>query len=317
MKRVRFVGARLTGALATLLLSSFVIFGSLYVAPGTPLSYLTHGRSMSPEAIAQLKAEYHLDEPFLGQYWHWLSGVLTGNLGTSIIYKVDVSSVLAARMTNTIALVAFAGVIIILAGLGLGVLAGLRPGWVDSSTMLVATAAMAVPSFVASVVLTLIFAVELGWLPVFGPGQGLAGRLEHLILPAIALALASVAFVARLTRAAVRQEMSSEHVQTAVSRGLPRSTVIRRHVVRNAAVPMLTVAGLTVAGLIAGSVVVEGVFQLNGLGSLLVSAVQKKDFPVVQAICLIYVVSFVVLNTVIDMTYSALDPRIAAGRRRA
>ena len=129
------------------------------------------------------------------------------------------------------------------------------------------------------------------------------------------MALASVAFVARLTRAAVREELGADHVQTAVGRGLSYRSVVRRHVLRNAAVPVVTVAGLTLAALIAGSVVVEQVFQLNGLGSYLVGSVQQKDFPVVQAICLVYVAAFIVLNTLIDLTYSLLDPRISVGRR--
>lgn len=311
---VRFVLRRLAGLVATLLIASFVIFGALFVAPGSPLTFLTHGRSMSPQAIAGLKAEYHLDDPFLVQYWRWLTGVVHGDFGTSLLYHESVGSLLAARATNTVVLVAFSAALIIVIGLAIGVLAGLRPGWLSSSLIGLSTAAMAVPAFVAAVVLTLVFAVDLGWFPVFGQGAGVVGRLHHLVLPAVALALASVAFVARLTQTAVRRELAADHVQTAVSRGLPWQVVVRRHVLRNAAVPVLTVAGLTVAGLIAGTVVVEQVFQLNGLGSYLVSAVQQKDFPVVQAICLVYVAAFIVLNTLIDLAYSLLDPRIAIGR---
>ncbi|SDJ48203.1 peptide/nickel transport system permease protein [Frankineae bacterium MT45] len=313
----KVVGRRIFGLLLTLFLASFVIFGALFLAPGSPLTFLTHGRSMTPEAVASLKAQYHLDEPFLTQYWRWLTAVLHGDFGSSIITHVSVSSLISTRLMNSVYLVLFAAVIIIALGLTVGILSGLRPGLLDNSLMFVATAAMAVPTFVAAVVLTLIFAVNLGWFPVFGPGSGFSGRIEHLVLPATALAFASVAFVARLTRAAVRQELGAEHVQTATSRGLPYRTVVRRHVLRNAAVPVLTVTGLTIAGLIAGSVVVESVFQLNGLGSYLVAAVQQKDFPVVQAICLIYVFTFIVLNTVIDLTYSLLDPRISVGRSQA
>lgn len=311
----RYVLLKLAGLVATLVVASLVIFGSLYVAPGSPLSFLTRGRSISPEAVAALEHQYHLDEPFVVQYWRWLTAALHGDFGTSILFRDPVNSLLAARALNTVALVLFAAVLIITVGLAIGVLSGLRPGWLASSLMVLSTAAMAVPAFVAAVVLTLVFAVNLGWLPVFGPGAGLTDRLTHLVLPAVALALASVAFVARLTQAAVRQELAADHVQTAISRGLPYRLVVRRHVLRNAAPPVLTVAGLTIAGLIAGSVVVEQVFQLNGLGSYLVSAVQQKDFPVVQAICLVYVAAFIVLNTLIDVAYGLLDPRIAAGRR--
>ncbi|MFI6599510.1 ABC transporter permease [Nonomuraea sp. NPDC050536] len=311
----RFLAGRLGGLVATLLVASFVIFGALYAAPGSPITFLTHGRSMTPQAIAALNAQYHLDEPLAAQYWRWLTGVVRGEFGTSILFHDSVGSLLAGRAMNTVALVLFSAVLIIVAGLAIGVLAGLRPGVVATSLMGLSTAAMAVPAFVAAMVLTLVFAVDLGWFPVFGSGSGLTDRIGHLVLPSAALALASVAFVARLTQAAVRQELAADHVQTAVSRGLPYRFIVRRHVLRNATIPVLTVTGLTVAGLIAGSVVVEQAFQLNGLGSYLVSSVQQKDFPVVQAICLMYVAAFIVLNTLIDLAYSLLDPRIALGRR--
>jgi peptide/nickel transport system permease protein len=311
---LRFLAGRLMALVATLLVASFAIFGALYLAPGTPLSFLTRGRSVAPEQMAALKAQYHLDDPFLGQYWHWLSGVLHGDFGTSIIYKRSALQLVGARAPNTVYLVICAALLILVVGLAVGIVAGLRPGWSDSILMLVATAAMAVPAFVAAIVLVTVMAVSLGWFPVFGPGDGLLDRLYHLVLPSVALALASVAYVARLTRASVRAEMASEHVQTAVSRGLPYRLVVRRHVLRNAAIPILTVAGLTVGSLIAGAVVVEQAFHLNGLGSYLVEAVQQKDFPVVQAISLLFVTAFIVINTLVDLLYSVLDPRVGRGR---
>jgi peptide/nickel transport system permease protein len=312
---VRFVLGRIGGLLATLFVASLVVFGALYAAPGNPLSFLTQGRSMSPEAIAILEAQYHLDDPVWQQYLLWLGGALHGDFGMSIISHQPVSEVLAARAPATILLIVMAAIAVLLAGLALGAYAGLKPGILSRSVMAGATAVMAVPTFVAAVVLILVFAVQLGWFPVFGAGVPGIDAVYHTVLPATALALASVAFVARLTQAAIRQELSADHVQTAISRGLPRRFVVQRHVVRNAAMPVLTVAGLTIAGLIAGSVVIEQVFQLGGLGQLLVSSVQQKDFPVVQAICLVYVTAFIVLNTVIDLAYALLDPRVGLGRK--
>ncbi|WP_164520498.1 ABC transporter permease [Specibacter cremeus] len=313
---LKLVAARLAGLLGTLFVASIVIFGALYLAPGSPLTFLTHGRSMSPEAIAQLEQQYHLDEPVPLQYLRWLGGVLHGDFGTSILFHESVGSLLGSHGPITLVLVVLSAILVIAFGLAVGVFAGLRPGVASSSIMAAATAVMAVPAFVAAVVLTLVFAVVLGWFPVFGTGNGGLDTVYHLILPAIALSLASVAFVGRLAQAAIRQEMKADHVQTAISRGLPYRFVIRRHVLRNAAMPVLTVAGLTIAGLIAGSVVVEQVFQLNGLGSLLVTSVQQKDFPVVQGICLVYVAAFIVLNTLIDLAYSVLDPRVPASGRK-
>ncbi|GAT71872.1 ABC transporter permease [Microbacterium hydrocarbonoxydans] len=312
---LRFVLGRIGGLAATLFVASIVVFGALYLAPGNPLSFLTQGRSMSPEAIATLEAQYHLDDPLWLQYLRWLGGALTGDFGTSIIYNQPVAQVLAARAPASVLLVLMAAVIVLAIGLAVGGFAGLKPGLLSRSVMAGATAIMAVPTFVAAVVLILVFGVQLKWFPVFGAGMPGLDAVYHTVLPAVALALASVAFVARLTQAAIRQELSADHVQTAISRGLPRRFIVQRHVVRNAAMPVLTVAGLTIAGLIAGSVVIEQVFQLGGMGQFLVSSVQQKDFPVVQAICLVYVAAFIVLNTVIDLAYALLDPRVSLGRK--
>jgi peptide/nickel transport system permease protein len=317
MDTARFAMHRLVSLVVTLLISSAVIFSALYLAPGTPLSFLTRGRSMSPAEVASLRARYHLDQPLPLQYWHWLDGVIHGDFGVSIIFKRPVTSLLADRAVNTAWLVSYASVIILVFGLAIGVAAGLQAGRLDTTLMLCSTAAMAVPTFVAAVGLVAVFAVSVPWFPVFGAGSGVSGRVWHLTLPALALALSSVAYVARLSRASIRHEVESEHVQTAVSRGLRYRAVVRRHVLRNAMIPVTTVAGVTVGGLIAGAVVVETLFQLNGLGSYLVSAVEAKDFPVVQAISLIFVTAFVVINTVVDFACSMLDPRISVARRPA
>ncbi|WP_445529307.1 ABC transporter permease [Streptomyces cyslabdanicus] len=312
---LRFVATRVVGLVVTLFIASLVVFGALYAAPGSPLTYLTHGRTMSPEAIASIKAEYHLDDPVWQQYLRWLGGVVHGDFGTSVIYNQPVGSLVGSRASITTLLVVMAAVIVLVLGLAVGTLAGLKPGWLSRSAMAGATAVMAVPTFVGAVVLIIVFAVDLEWFPVFGAGRAGLDELYHLVLPSTALALASVAFVARLAQTAIRQELSADHVQTAISRGLPRGAVVRRHVMRNAAMPVLTVAGLTIAGLIAGSVVVEQVFQLGGLGQFLVNSVQQKDFPVVQAICLMYVAAFIVLNTLIDIAYTLLDPRVSIGKK--
>jgi peptide/nickel transport system permease protein len=177
------------------------------------------------------------------------------------------------------------------------------------------TVLAALPAFVASTFLISTFSVGLGWFPAFGSGDGLFDQLKHLTLPAVALAGASMALVARVTRTSVRAEMGREHVQTAVSRGIPRATIVRRHVLRNAAIPITTVAGVTVASLIALAAVVERAFSLNGLGSYLVSAAASKDFAVVQGISLVLVTVFVVINTLVDLAYAFLDPRVELGER--
>jgi peptide/nickel transport system permease protein len=311
-----FLARRGLMLVAALLISSFVIFGSLDLAPGDPLSTLTGGRTLPPEAVAQLRAQYHLDDPFLVRYATWLgNAVLHGDLGTSIAFRGSVASVIGARAGVTIELVLYAGLLIILFGVGLGVVSGLRRGALNTSIVASTSVLAAVPSFVAAIILLSVFSVNLGWFPALGAGEGVADRIWHLTLPAVALALSAMAIVVRVTRVAVRTELGREHVQTAVSRGIPSSLVIRRHVLRNAAIPVTTVVGITITSLIALSAVVERAFSLDGLGAALVQAALSKDFAVVQGISLIFVTAFVVANVIVDLLYAVLDPRVAIGSR--
>jgi peptide/nickel transport system permease protein len=312
---LRFIVKRLVTLVLTLLASSFVIYASLYLAPGNPIATLTGGRTPSPEAIAILEHRYHLDEPFLVRYWLWLKAALTGDFGVSIPHRQEVSDIISQRATVTLGLVLYASLLILTFGIGLGILAALRPGATDTSVIVATTISAALPAFVAAIILLLVFAVNLGWFPATGEGEGVLGRIEHLTLPAIALAMTSMALVGRVTRAAVREELGREHVQTAVSRGIPFRLVLRRHVLRNAAIPITTIAGLTIASLIAISAVVERAFNLNGLGAYLVEAAQSKDFAVVQGISLVLVAAFVITNMVVDILYALLDPRVTLGEK--
>ena len=243
------------------------------------------------------------------RYWDWLSGFLHADLGQSFVYREPVTTLLSPRVGNTLFLVAYASLLILSIGLSLGLTAALTRR-LGSGITVGSSVGLATPSFVAAIVLITVFAVDLGWFPVFGAGVGFFDRLWHLTLPAIALAFSWVAYVAQLTKTAVREELVREHVETARSRGLPRRRVIRRHVLRNALIPITTVAGLTVAGLIAGDVVVEQAFGINGIGSFLVQAVSQKDFAVVQAISLFLVAFFVIVNAIVDIANGMLDPRL-------
>jgi peptide/nickel transport system permease protein len=313
--RVRFLLRRLAMLVASLLIASFVIFASLYVAPGNPVAALSGGRSISPDAMHALEHRYHLDQPFITQYWYWLSNALHGNLGDSITLHEKVSSLVVQRGWITVSLVLYASVLIVVGGIALGVLAGLRPGRLDTSVLIVSSLTAAVPSFVSAIVLTLVFAVTLHWFPSLGTGTGFVDNVKHLTLPAVALAVSAVAIVARVTRTAIREEAAKEHVQTAISRGIPQHLVVTRHVLRNAAIPITTVTGITIASLIAASSVVEVAFGLNGLGAYLVQSAQSKDLAVVQGLSLIMVAAFVVVNLIVDVLYAVLDPRVSLGTR--
>ncbi len=301
--------------LASLLIASFVIFGALYLAPGNPISALSGGRALPASSMHVLEQRYHLNQPFLAQYWYWLENALHGNLGLSITLQENVSSVIAARMWTTGGLVLYAALIILVIGIGSGVVAALRPGLADTSVLVSTAVSAAVPSFVAAIALVLVFSVKLGWFPALGNGNGLWSNVGHFTLPAVALAVSSIAIVARVTRAAVREEAGREHVQTAVSRGIPYRQVVWRHIMRNAAIPITTVSGITIASLIAVAAVVETAFSLNGLGAYLVQAAASKDLAVVQGISLVLVAAFVLINAIVDVLYAVLDPRVALGSR--
>lgn len=309
---IRFLLGRLGRLAAILLFASMIVFSAVYLAPGSPISVLSGGRALTPEQVQQLTEQYHLNDPLLTRYWAWLSGVLHGDFGQSLVSREPVSTLILARSGTTLLLVLYATLLIVVIGLTLGALAALR-GPVTDTTIVMGTGAMAaVPSFVAATVLVSLFAVRLGWFPVFGDGAatGISSRVWHLTLPAVALALAAMGVSARVTRTSVKQAHGNDFVAIARNRGLPAGRILRRHVFRNALIPVTTAVGITVAGLIAGSVVVEQAFALNGLGTLLVQAVQVHDFAVIQAVTLILVTAFVVVNTVADVVHPLLDPRL-------
>ena len=298
--------------MATLVVASVAIYGALFLAPGNPATLLAGGHA-TPQLIAAIERQEHLNESFLLRYWSWLTGILHGNLGTSFVYRVPVTSLLAGRVLNTVFLVVYASLLIIVGGVFLGLMSALRQRLGTVITM-VTSVGLATPSFVAAIILITIFAVDLKWFPVFGAGTGFFDRLSHMTLPAVALATSWMAYMAQLTKAAASEELGREHVETARSRGVRERYIVTRHVLRNALIPIATVSGLTIAGLIAGDVVVEQAFGINGLGSFLVQAALDKDFASVQAVALILVATFVLVNAVVDFWSLLLDPRIRAGR---
>lgn len=300
----------------TLLIASMVIFGALYLAPGDPATFLAGGHDTSPAVIAEIRAQYHLDQPLPERYLHWLGGVLHGDLGRSIIFNEPVAHLLSARLVTSTTLVLYALVLVVVIGVLAGVASALRGRLVDTVVGSVAALAAAVPPFVIALVLITVFGVRLGWFPVVGGGSGFASRLHHLTLPALSLALAQCAYLTQITRASVRAANGAEYADTARVRGLPPSVYLRKHVLRNALIPITTASGLVLAALIAGDAVIEHAFGINGVGSYLIESVTQKDFPVVQAICLILVGFFVVTNTLIDLLHLALDPRLSAAGDR-
>ncbi|MER5809015.1 ABC transporter permease [Streptomyces sp. NPDC002033] len=317
MSFVRFAVRRVAEMAATLFVASFVVFGALYLAPGSPASFLLAGRSASPEALAAINAQYHLDDPFLVRYFRWLGDVVRGDFGRSITYRTDVSNLLADRLPVTLLLIAMALVVVVAVGLFLGRIAAVRGGGTDSAILVTTTFAVGTPSFVAAVLLQGLFAVQLGWFPSSGAGDGLADMLWHLALPAVALALYLIGMLARVTRSAMLEALDSEHVTVARSRGVPERQVIRRHVFRNSLGTVLTTGGLIVSTLLVCTILVETAFSIGGIGQLLELSTTTKDFPTVQAISLIIVALFMAVNLVVDLLLPLVDPRVTLGTRGA
>src|SRR6478609_812903 len=297
MSALRRIAGKLGGLLLTLFLASLLVFFSRFLVPGDPVAFLLRGRKPSPEAVAQITAQYGLDLPPWQQYLNWVAGLLHGDLGRSLQYRQDVTAVIGERLPVTLGLVVMAGLMIAVVGLVGGIVAALNRGRILDRGVLIA-----------------VFAVQLGWFPSFGSGDGgFLDTVYHLVLPSIALAVVFVVLVGKVTRSSMVDQLGREHVEVATSRGLKRATVVRRHVFRNAIGPILTVSGVLVAGLIVASSIVEAAFGLAGIGSLLVQSVDRLDFPVVQAIVLLVVFAFVVVNAIIDILEPWVDPRSAAG----
>ncbi|MFD3697013.1 ABC transporter permease [Streptomyces sp. NPDC058646] len=310
----RRVLRRLAGMAATLLVTSFLVFSSLHLAPGDPAAFLVRGRSPSAEQLAAIRQQYGFDEPFLLRYRNWLEGVLHGDFGRSHLFHQDVATVIWSRLPTSLLLVGVSALMIAVVGIGAGTVGALRKGTrTDRTLMLLVTVGAAAPAFAVALLLRSVLGVRLGWFPTIGNGSGVLDSLHHVVLPAAALSVTFTALVTRVTRSAMLDELRREHVEVALSRGTPRRTVIRRHVLRNALGPIVTVSALLVSGMLVSTAIVETAFGMSGVGSLLVQSVDQLDFQVVQAVVLLVVAAFVVVNALVDLLHPLIDPRVAAG----
>lgn len=311
----RILLGRLGGLVLTLFLASVVIFSTLLLT-GDPIATLAGGAKPTPELIAQIRAEYHLDAPVWVRYWEWLTGALQGHFGRSFVYKTDVMNLIAPRFGITLQLVILTVILILIFGVGSGILAATRGRVVDRTVGILTSLGMAAPTFVVAILLIWIFAQSLGWFPVFGAGDGFWDRLWHLFLPAVSLAVLFLAYISRVTRSSLVAQLHSEHVDTARVRGIPRQRIFATHVFRNASPQILAISGTTIAGLFAASAIAEVAFGLGGIGSLLVEAAARSDLPVVQILSLILVTIFVVLNAIADFISILIDPTSVVGGNR-
>jgi peptide/nickel transport system permease protein len=273
-----YIARRVAALAALVVVVSVVIFTFVYLAPGSPEQVLLGGRPSTPETIAAIRAEYHLDDPFLVQYWEWARGALQLDFGRSIRTNEPVLDGIRERMALTLQLGLFAFALTMLIGVPLGMLAAVRKRTaVDRGIVAVGVIGVSAPAFATGIALLYLFAVKLSWFPVFGQGEGFLDRVHHLSLPAFALALTGIGLVVKLTRTAVIGALEQDYVTFARSRGIASRRVLTAYALRNALIPIVTAGGLLLAYMLAGTVLVEVTFALPGIGLLLVDSVRTRQ----------------------------------------
>lgn len=302
----RFLLGRLALLVPTLLGVLAVTFLLLYVAPGDPVQSMV-GERADPETIARLRAELHLDDPLPAQFAHYVGGVVRGDLGTSYITRRPILGDLLGRFPATLQLAGAAMLFAALTGIAAGIYGAWRPGsWPDRLASLGAYLGISFPVYWVGLLLILMFAVTLRWLPPSG-----ARGPRYVILPALALGMRSVAFLSRMTRAAMQDVLQSDFVRTARAKGLGEGRVVLRHAFRNALLPVVTVLGLDFGSYLTGSILTETIFSWPGVGRYVLTAIDKRDLPAIQGSILFLSVVFVLVNLLTDVVYARVDPRVA------
>lgn len=293
-----------------------VVFLLIHLTPGDPAAVIL-GPEASEADVQALRAQLGLNDPLYVQFLRWLGGVLQGDLGDSLFIRQPVTEVLADALGPTLSLAILAELLAVVVAVPAGIVAARRRGTaVDRAFMGGALLGISVPSFLSGLFLALVFAVGLGWFPVAGfrtLEDGLGRHLTYLVLPAIALGGLQAALIARTTRSSMLDVLTENYMKTAKAKGLSERVRIYKHALRNAALPVLTVIGQTFGTLMAGAAVVETVFNIPGIGQLVVNSVERRDFVVIQGVVLLIAISYVLINLVVDVLYSILDPRIRVG----
>lgn len=309
----RFILRRLGSLVPVLLIVGVVSFTIIHLIPGNPADVIL-GNDATAEQVRQLSHQLGLDRPLLGQFFAWITSALGGNLGNSIFYDEPVLHVIATHFLPTL----YESVLSTLLSLAIAWPTGLiaawrRNSWLDRMFMSVSLLGVSIPSFWLGLMMILLFAVTLGWLPVTGylsPSQGLAPFFSHIALPVIVLSAGQAAIIARMLRDGVIENLSRPYVRTARAKGASETEVLIRHAMPNSLIPTLTVVGTSFATLLSGVVVVEVIFGIPGLGNLIIQAIENRDYPLVEGIALAFALFYVVVNLIVDVSYALVDPRI-------
>lgn len=300
IERRLLVGIPVVWGVATL------VFFLMRILPGDPAQLMLQSTGGTAEQIARLRHNLGLDQPLLVQYFHFITGALHGDLGTSLRTNQPVTQEIFTQLPSTLELTVAGMAIAVIVGIALGVISAIwQHSWVDSVSMIVAMFGICAPSFWLGMVLIFFFSLRLGWFPATG-----TGGLNRLVLPAFTLGLGAAAVIARLVRSSMIEALTQEYVVTARAKGLSQTTVTLRHALKNALIPAVTLVGLQFGALLGGAVIIETVFARQGIGRLAVTAILAKDYTVVQGVVLFAAIAYVVINLLIDVLYGFIDPRI-------
>ena len=311
---VRLVVTRLLGLVPLMLLITTIVCFMVRMVPGDPAKLMVGGQRISQQNLENIRKAYRLDRPVLEQYGLWLQDLSHGNLGRSYRQRTEVRTLIVDRLPVTTKLAGFSFLISLLIAVPLGIVAAVkRNTWIDVGATVFALVGASSPVFFTAILLILIFSFRLGWLPSLGAGAGGWDTFVHLLLPSLTLGISLAAITTRITRSAMIEALTQDYIETARAKGLSSRSVVMKHALRNALVPIVTVAGLQFGYLIVGAVLVEQVFGLGGLGSLLIQAVQVRDYPVVQGATIFIAAVFIVLNLIVDILYGVIDPRVRYG----
>jgi peptide/nickel transport system permease protein len=309
----RFLIRRFAGAAVVLLLVSLMTFAMIWLVPGDPAAAFLDA-SATPEQVARLRVALGLDKPLPLQMFDWYGRVLRGDLGQSILLNRSVAAALVERLPVTLSLAGFALAFAVIFGVVAGTIAAVNHDrWPDQAVMTLALFGLSTPEFWLGLVLILAFAVQLGWLPTGGFVSFIespAGWLRTILLPALTIGLVQVGFIARMTRASMLEALGQDFVRTADAKGLSRFDVVVRHGLPNALIPILTVIGIVAGALLGGTVIIEQVFSIPGIGRLIIGAIAARDFPVMQGGLLFLAVIYLVVNLTVDILYAVIDPRV-------
>ena len=304
---LRYIGRRLLQTIPVFFGATFLIFAMVYLMPGDPVAALGGDRGLTEAAAAQIRAEYHLEQPFWMQYLLYLKGVFTLDFGKSFNQQ-PVIDVMARAFPTTIALAIYALAIESIFGITLGVIAGVRRGgWFDSTILVFSLLLISVPTFVLGFVLQFLLGFKLGVLPVTASASV---NMASLTMPAMVLGGVSLAYVIRLTRQSVSENVSADYVRTARAKGLANGTVMTRHILRNSLIPVATFLGGDLGALMGGAIITEGIFNINGVGGTLWQAIRLGEAPTVVSITTVLVLVYILANLIVDLLYAVLDPRI-------